>query len=136
MLSDFRKFLLRGNVLDLAVAVVIGAAFGAMVSALVSGLLTPLVAAIFGNHDFSNLSFTINGSVFRYGAFLNAVISFLSVGFAVFYFIVTPVKALRTYSEQDAPPDERRRECPECLNEIPALARRCPACTAQVEPTA
>lgn len=95
MLKEFRSFLLRGNIVDLAVAVVIGAAFGAMVTALVADLLTPIVAAIIGKPDFSQLTFTINGSVFRYGSFLNAVIAFVSVAFAIFFFVVKPIDAIQ-----------------------------------------
>jgi large conductance mechanosensitive channel len=132
MLRDFKQFLLRGNVVDLAVAVVIGAAFGAVVTALVADLITPVVAAIFGKQDFSNLTFTINGSVFRYGHFLNAVIAFLTIAAAVFYFVVVPVNALMNKRRTEPPVDEDVRTCPECLSEIPVLARRCAFCTADV----
>jgi large conductance mechanosensitive channel len=94
MIKEFREFLLRGNVVDLAVAVVIGAAFGVVIASLVEDLLTPLIAAIVGKPDFAGLTFTINGSVFRYGEFLNALISFVTVGAAVFFFVVKPVNAL------------------------------------------
>ncbi len=132
MLRDFRQFLLRGNVVDLAVAVVVGSAFGAVVAALVADLLTPLVAAIVGSHDFSALTFTIHHSVFRYGAFLNAVIAFVSVAAAVFFFVVRPVNALVQLAHREPPPDPTTRKCPECLSEIPAEARRCAFCTAQL----
>ena len=101
MLKDFKAFVLRGNVLDLAVAVVIGVAFTAVITALVSDLITPLIAAIFGSHDFSNLTFTINGSVFRYGAFINAVISFLLIATALFFFVVKPANALIARSRRE-----------------------------------
>ena len=110
MLREFKEFLLRGNIVDLAVAVVIGAAFGALVAALVADLLTPVIAAIFGKPDFSSLTFTINGSVFKYGAFLNALISFVSIAAAVFFFVVKPMNALQgrygAPAEDQAPSDE------------------------------
>jgi large conductance mechanosensitive channel len=132
MLKDFRQFVLRGNVVDLAVAVVIGAAFGALVAALVEDLLTPVIAAIFGKPDFSNLTFTLNGSVFKYGAFLNAVIAFLLIAAAVFFFVVKPVNALMARRKTELPVDPTTRPCPECLSEIPMAARRCAFCTAEV----
>jgi large conductance mechanosensitive channel len=135
MLKDFKEFLLRGNVVDLAVAVVIGAAFGAVVTALVADLLTPLIAAIFGKHDFSALTFTVNKSTFRYGAFLNAVIAFISIAAAVFFFVVQPVNALMRRRRTEPPVDETTRQCPECLSEVPTAARRCAFCTAQIAPT-
>jgi large conductance mechanosensitive channel len=110
MLSEFKKFLLRGNVVDLAVAVVIGAAFGAVVTALVADLITPLIAAVGGKPDFSGLSFTINDSKFRYGDFINAVISFVIVAAAIFFLVVKPLNALqarrRTDEEEEALSDE------------------------------
>ncbi len=129
MLKDFKQFLLRGNVVDLAVAVVIGAAFGAVVTALVADILTPLIAAIFGKHDFSALTFTINSSTFRYGSFLNAVIAFVSIAAAVFFFVVRPINALMRRRRTSEPVDETTRECPECLSQIPVEARRCAFCT-------
>ena len=135
MLKDFKQFLLRGNVVDLAVAVVIGAAFGAVVAALVADLITPVVAAIFGKQDFSSLTFTINGSVFRYGHFINALISFLTIAAAVFFFVVVPVNALMRRRRTEPPVDETTRQCPECLSEIPVAAHRCAFCTAQVAAT-
>ena len=130
MFKGFKEFLLRGNVVDLAVAVVVGAAFGAVVSALVRDLVTPIVGAIIGQPDFSSLDFTINGSRFRYGDFLNAVITFVSVAAAVYFFVVVPVNALNSMRKRDA----TMRPCPECLTEIPAKATRCRACTAEVGP--
>ncbi|HEY8626197.1 MAG TPA: large conductance mechanosensitive channel protein MscL [Solirubrobacteraceae bacterium] len=129
LLTDFKKFLLRGNVVDLAVAVVIGTAFAAVVSALVRDLLTPIIAIIFGKHDFGALSFTINGSRFRYGDFLNFLITFVSVAAAVFFFVLTPINALM---ERRAKEDPDTRECPECTSAIPIRAIRCPMCTAQI----
>ena len=128
MLKDFKQFLLRGNVVDLAVAVVIGVAFGAVVTALVADLLTPVIAAIFGKHDFSALTFTINGSTFRYGAFLNAVIAFVSIAAAVFFLVVRPINAL-IRRRRTEPGDPTTKTCPECLSEIPLEARRCAYCT-------
>jgi large conductance mechanosensitive channel len=132
MFKDFKAFLLRGNVVDLAVAVVIGAAFGAVVASLVADIITPIIAAIFGSHDFSALTFTINKSVFRYGAFLNAVIAFVSIAAAVFFFVVRPVNALMARKKTEPPVEATTRDCPECLSSIPKAAKRCAFCTAEV----
>jgi large conductance mechanosensitive channel len=132
MVNDFKAFLLRGNVVDLAVGVVIGLAFGAVIAAFVADLLTPLIAAIFGSHDFSALTFTINGSVFRYGDFFNAVIAFLTVAAAVFFFVVRPVNALMARRKTEPPVDETTRSCPECLSDVPVDARRCAFCTSVI----
>ena len=132
MTKGFRQFLLRGNVIDLAVAVVIGAAFGAVISAFVKGLLTPLIAALVGKPDFSALQFTVHGSTFLYGDFLNALISFVLVAAAVYYFVVTPVNALISRSRKQPPADPTTKKCPECLSEIPIDARRCAFCTSQL----
>jgi len=131
MLSGFGKFLMRGNVVDLAVAVVIGAAFGAVVTALVKDLITPLVAAIFGKPDFSSIAFTINHSTFAIGDFINAVVGFVLVAFAIYFFVVAPMNAVtaRFVKPRAA---AALRECPECLSEIAATARRCKFCTATV----
>ncbi|MBV9073505.1 MAG: large conductance mechanosensitive channel protein MscL [Acidobacteria bacterium] len=133
MLQGFKKFLLRGNVVDLAVAVVIGAAFGALITSLVTNVFTPLIAAIGGKPDFSNLSWTVNNSKIMYGAFLNAVISFFLIAAAVYFFIVAP---MNMYTERrnrgQAPPDPTTKKCPECLSEIPIAARRCAFCAATV----
>jgi large conductance mechanosensitive channel len=130
LLADFKKFLLRGNVVDLAVAVVIGAAFGALVTALVRDLLTPIIALIFGKHDFSSLAFTINNSTFAYGDFLNYLIAFVSIAAAVFFFVVVPVNKLMARRAEE---DPDTKECPECASAIAVAARRCPHCTAQLE---
>jgi large conductance mechanosensitive channel len=130
--TEFKQFLLRGNVIDLAVAFVIGAAFAALVQAAVADLLTPLVAAIFGQPDFSDLTFTINGSVFRYGHFLNALIAFVTIAFVVFFFVVKPINRLMELSRRRESPDPTTRKCPECVSEIPVDARRCPFCTSEV----
>lgn len=133
MLQGFKKFLLRGNVIDLAVAVVIGAAFGAVITSLVTNIFTPLIAAIGGKPDFSNLSVTLNHSKVMYGSFLNAVISFLMIAAAVYFFLVAPMNA---YTERRnrgvAPPDPTTKKCPECLSEIPIAASRCAFCTSPV----
>jgi large conductance mechanosensitive channel len=132
MLKNFKAFLLRGNVVDLAVAVVIGAAFGALVTALVADLITPIIAAIIGKPDFSNLTFTINKSTFKYGDFINVLIAFVSIAAAVFFFVVMPVNALMARRKTEPPVDETVRDCPECLSEIPVAAKRCAFCTAEV----
>jgi large conductance mechanosensitive channel len=126
MFKGFREFIMRGNVVDLAVAVVIGAAFGAMVAAFVANIITPLIAAIFGQPDFSGLEFTINNSTFRYGLFINAVISFLLVALAIYYIVVLPMNRIREAREKGQ--DPAVKECPECLSEIPVKARKCAHC--------
>ncbi|MEK7615770.1 MAG: large conductance mechanosensitive channel protein MscL [Patescibacteria group bacterium] len=129
MIKEFKQFLLRGNVVDLAVGVVIGAAFGAVVSTLAKGLITPIVGAIIGSPDFSRLTFTINGSVFMYGDFLNAVISFLIISAAVFFLVVKPINLLISRSRKEPPADPTTKKCSECLSEIPLAAKRCMHCT-------
>jgi len=133
-INEFKKFLLRGNVADLAVAVVIGIVFGAVISAFVADLLTPLIAAIFGKPDFSALTFTINNSVFEYGDFINVVITFVIVALVVFFFVVRPMNSLISRSRKEPSPDPTTRKCPECTSEISIDARRCPFCTSQVTP--
>src|SRR4051794_36099090 len=132
MLKDFRDFILRGNLIDLAVAVVIGAAFGVLVTAFVADFVTPLIAAIGGKPDFSSLSFTINGSRFRYGDFLNALISFLIIAAVVFFFVLRPVNALLDRMKSEPKVASETRECPECLSDVPTGARRCAFCTAEI----
>jgi large conductance mechanosensitive channel len=134
MAKEFREFVLRGNLVDLAVAVVLGTAFAVVVSALVADLVTPLIAAIGGKPDFSELSFTINGSVFRYGHFLNALLTFLIVAAVMFFLVIKPVNALLARRRTEPPTDGPTRDCPDCLSEIPTAARRCAFCTAAVEP--
>jgi large conductance mechanosensitive channel len=132
-MKGFKAFMLRGNVIDLAVAVVMGAAFGALVTALVKDLLTPLIAAIVGKPDFSGIAFTINSSKFLIGDFINALISFLLIGAAVYFFVVLPVnKLLERIKRGEHPPDPTTKVCPECLSEILIAARRCKFCTAQL----
>jgi large conductance mechanosensitive channel len=135
MLKGFKQFLLRGNVIDLAVAVVIGAAFGAVVTALVKDLITPLIAAIVGKPDFSAIKFTVNNSQFLVGEFINAIVSFTLIAAAVYFFVVVPVNAVMARVRRgQAPPDPTTKTCPECLSTIPIQARRCAFCTSQIGP--
>ena len=132
MLREFRAFILRGNLVDLAVAVVIGTAFTAVVNALVKDIITPLIAAVGGEPDFGDLAFTINGSRFAYGDFFNAVLTFLIVATVMFFLVIKPVNLLldqfRTEPEVESP----TRSCPECLSQIPQAATRCAFCTTEV----
>lgn len=130
--DEFRAFILRGNVLDLAVAVVIGAAFGAVIASLVENILTPLIAAIVGEPDFSSLSFEINNSQIMYGAFLNALIAFLLVAAAVFFFVIKPFNLLMERRRKQTEADPTTRECPYCMTVVPIAATRCPACTSEL----
>lgn len=134
-MKDFREFLLRGNLVDTAVGIVIGLAFAAVVTALVADLITPLVGAIGGNRDFSALTFEINGSRFRYGAFLNALITFVVIAAVIFFLVVKPVNALTKRYRAQPPVDETVRQCPYCLSKIPAAAARCAFCTQEVAGT-
>ena len=130
MFKGFRQFILRGNVIDLAVAVVMGAAFGTVITALVKDLITPFIAAIVKAPDFSAITFTINGSKFAIGDFINAVISFLLIAAAVYFFIVAPLNALIARIRRGEPaPDPTTKNCPECISEVPIAARRCKFCT-------
>jgi large conductance mechanosensitive channel len=129
MLKGFKEFLLRGNVVDLAVGVVIGVAFGTVVTAFVKDLVTPLIAAIFGKPDFGALTFTVNNSKFTYGDFINALTAFLIVAAVIYFFVVTPYAALLARFRKEPPPDPTIKKCPECLSEIPIEARRCAFCT-------
>jgi large conductance mechanosensitive channel len=130
MLKGFKQFLLRGNVVDMAVGIVVGAAFGAVVTGFVKDLMTPFIAAIVKQPDFSALTFTINGSKFLYGEFVNAAVSFLIIAAAVYFFVVLPMNALiaRTKKEEP-PPAPTTKKCAECLSDIPIGARRCAFCT-------
>jgi large conductance mechanosensitive channel len=132
MLKEFRQFILRGNLVDLAVAVVVGAAFTAVINALVKDIVTPLIAAVGGKSDFSDLAFTINGSRFLYGDFFNAVATFLIVSAVVFFLVIKPVNELLERLNPETAVDKPTRPCPECLSSIPAAARRCSFCTADV----
>jgi large conductance mechanosensitive channel len=131
-MKDFREFLLRGNLVDMAVGIVIGIAFAAVVTALVADLITPLIAAIGGNPDFSSLSFTIHKSHFLYGAFINALITFVVIAAVVFFLVVRPVNALMARRKTETPVDEQTRQCPQCLSEVPVLAPRCAFCTSEI----
>lgn len=128
MLKEFKQFLLRGNVVDLAVGVIIGAAFGTIVTALVTDLLTPFISAIAKVPDFNGLVFNINGSIFRYGHFINTLVSFILVAGSVFFFVVKPMNLLIARSKKGKPIDPTTKKCPECLSEIPLEARRCSHC--------
>lgn len=133
MFKGFRQFIMRGNVMDLAVAVVIGAAFGAVVTSFVTNILNPLIAAIVGKPDFSAFTATVNGGVIQYGLFLNALISFLLVAAAVYFFMVAPMNAWKARQARGAaPPDPTTKKCPECMSEIPIAANRCAFCTSVV----
>ncbi|MEY2664579.1 MAG: large conductance mechanosensitive channel protein [Candidatus Parcubacteria bacterium] len=133
MLQGFKQFILRGNVIDLSVGVVVGAAFGTVVSAFVKDILTPLIAAIAKKPDFSKLFFTINGSRFLYGDFINALISFIIVAATVYFFVVLPINTLIAKTRrEDKPADPTNKKCPECLSEIPIAATRCAHCTTKL----
>jgi len=131
MLKEFRAFLLRGNLVELAVAFVMGAVFATLVKAFIADLITPIIALIFGKPNFGQLSFTINGSHFAYGDFINNLITFLVTAAAMFFFVVKPYNALMARRTQE---DPDTKECRECTSAIPAKARRCPQCTAQLTP--
>ena len=132
-MKGFKQFLLRGNVVDLAVGVVIGAAFGSVVNSLVKGLLTPFIAAIVKQPDFSSISFTIRGSKFLFGDFVNSVVSFVIIAAAVYFAVVLPMNALMAHVQHsDKPTQPSTKKCPECLSEIPIEARRCAHCTQPV----
>ena len=132
MLKDFKEFLLRGNLVALAVAVVIGVAFAAVIDSLVASIITPLIAAIGGQPDFSNLTFEINNSTFTYGLFLNSLISFVIIAAVIFFLVIRPVNALIERSRKGEPDDPTLKKCPECQMEIPADATRCAFCTSTV----
>jgi large conductance mechanosensitive channel len=130
MLKGFKEFMLRGNVLDLSVAVVMGAAFGAVVTAMVKDLLNPVIAAIAGKPDFSAIAVTVNGSKLLIGSFLNDLISFLMIGAAVYFFVVLPVNHLTARMRRgEVAPDPTTKKCPECLSDVPIAAKRCAFCT-------
>jgi large conductance mechanosensitive channel len=132
--GGFRKFLMRGNLIDLAVAVVLGVAFNAVVQALIADLITPLIGAFGKKIDFSRLAFHLHGSTFLYGSFVNALISFVVIALVVYFLIVAPASRASAYAQRNNEPTERA--CPECLSQIPVAARRCMYCTSAVEPPA
>jgi len=133
MLKEFKQFIMKGNVVDLAVGVVIGVAFGAVVTALVKDLVTPLIGAFGGKPDFSSLSFTLNGSKFLYGDFINALISFLVIAAVIFFFVIKPLNKLQERAARNkTPEDPTEKKCPECLSEIPKAAKKCKYCTSKV----
>ena len=135
LLTEFKNFISRGNVVDLAIAVVLGTAFGVVIKALVADLLTPIIALIFGQPNFGALTFTINSSHFFYGDFINAVITFVSVAAAIFFFVVKPLNVMAARRAAGQPdPESDTRACTECLSEIPKAARRCAFCTAEQTP--
>lgn len=129
MLKEFKQFLFRGNVVDLAVGVIIGASFGTVITALVKDILTPLIAAIMKVRDFSTVYFTINDSKFLYGDFINALISFFLVAAVIFFFVIKPINVLTKRFRKEPPTDPTIKKCTECLSEIPIDARRCSHCT-------
>jgi large conductance mechanosensitive channel len=133
-MKDFKAFLLRGNMVDLAVAVVLGVAFGAVITAFVGDLITPLIAAIGGKQDFSTLSFTINHSRFAYGAFINALLAFVVIAAVIFFLVIKPVNALMARRKTEPPVDANVRQCPHCLSDIPVAASVCAFCTRDVQP--
>ena len=128
-MQGFKAFLLRGNVVDLAIAVVIGVAFGAVVTAFVKDLVTPLIAAIGGKPDFASLTFTVNKSKFLYGDFINGIVSFVIIAAVIYFFVVTPYTALVSRARKEPPADPTTKKCPECQSEIPIQAKRCAFCT-------
>lgn len=134
MVTEFKQFLLRGNVVDLAVGVIIGVAFGAVVTAFVEGIVTPLIAAIVGEPDFSAIGVTVNDSRLEIGLVLNALISFVSVAAVVFFFIVKPANHLMARSRTEAPVEPTLRKCPDCLMDVPRAAKRCGHCTSALTP--
>ena len=135
MWKDFQKFILRGNVIDLAVAVSVGTAFTAIVTSLTKYMITPLVAAIAGNRtNFANYSFTVNNSVFQYGEVINAIISFIVVAAVIFFLIVKPVEHLSTMAKRNKSVEPSEKICPECLSTIPIKATRCAFCTSKLKP--
>jgi large conductance mechanosensitive channel len=134
-MNGFKQFMMRGNVVDLAVAVVMGGAFGAVVTALVKDLITPLIAALIGKPDFSTLGFSLNGSRFPAGDFINALVAFVLVGSAVYFLVVLPINALTARMRRgEVAPDPTTKKCPECLSDVPIAARRCAFCTSTLLP--
>jgi large conductance mechanosensitive channel len=132
MLQDFKAFILRGNVVDLAIAVVIGAAFGRVVTSMVEDLVMPIIAAIGGQPDFSALDFTINDAIFRYGAFITAVVAFLIIAAVIFFLVVKPLNYMIERSRREPPADPTIQKCPFCLSDVPIAASRCAFCTSEL----
>lgn len=132
MLKGFKQFILRGNVVDLAVGVVVGASFGAVVTSMVNNILTPFIGAIFKSPDFSNLFFAINSSKFMYGKFINDLISFIIVSGSIYFFVVTPINTLIAKSKKGKPLDPTTKKCPKCVSEINIEATKCPFCTTDI----
>jgi large conductance mechanosensitive channel len=132
VLKEFRTFAVRANAVDLAIAVALGGAFTAVVQAIVAGLFTPFIAAIFGQPNFTSLHFTLNGSLFQYGLFVNAAITLFVVAFALFFFVVKPLYAIRSRLGYDTSPPPPMAACPSCFTDIDLRATRCPACTEQL----
>ena len=130
MLSGFKQFILRGNVVDMAVGIVIGAAFGGVVTSLVKSLIEPLIALLVGKPDYTSLAATIHGTAFPYGVFLTALVNFLLIAAAIYFFVVTPINALvARMRTAPAPADPTTKKCPECLSEVPIAAKKCAFCT-------
>lgn len=129
IVGEFKKFLMRGNLVELAVAFVIGAVFAALVKAFIADMITPIIAVIFGQPDFGGLTFTINSSQFLYGDFINNLITFVTTAAAIFFFVVKPYNVLVARRAKD---DPESKACPECTRTIPVKATRCPECTAQL----
>jgi large conductance mechanosensitive channel len=130
--SEFREFIMQGNVVSLAVAVVVGAAFGALVNSLVADMITPLIAAFGGQPNFSSLSFTINDSKFMYGNFINAIVAFLLIAFVIFFFVVKPMNAMMERAKREDPEAPVLTRCPYCFTDVVIDATRCPACTSEL----
>jgi large conductance mechanosensitive channel len=130
--KGFKSFLLRGNLIDLAVAVVIGIAFNAIVQALITDLIAPIIAAIGGKPSFTSLTFTVNRAVFHYGAFIDALLTFLIIAAVVYFLVVMPMAKVLALASRNKEATER--DCPECLSAIPVAATRCKFCTANVPP--
>ncbi|HEY8208510.1 MAG TPA: large conductance mechanosensitive channel protein MscL [Myxococcaceae bacterium] len=130
MLKGFKQFMLRGNVIELAVAVAMGAAFGAVINALVKDMIMPLVTVVFGARDYSRLTFEVRGSTFQYGDLINAVLSFIFIGTTIYFLVIVPVNAIATRIRRgEKPPAPMTRKCPECLSDVPIAAKRCAHCT-------
>lgn len=131
--QGFKEFILRGNVVDLAVGIVIGASFSGLVNAFVSSFLTPFISLIGGQQNLSELSFTIRGITFDAGVFVNALISFLIVALFLYYLVILPVNRLNRIAKFGKPPDPTEKKCDFCFTDIPIRAMRCPHCTSELK---